>query len=184
MSKPDVNFYSLAHLRGGHHVVEIPAGLNPLEFDDILKITDCQDITVEVRGVLPGGREDCIDINNHCRNVTVWVSDGMHPNGNYAATIKGGSSDIEIIGKLLSHGKVVDFDLGNHSDQSDNTTREVSLMVESPSGDVITWRRLNATTPHLKPGQRWKRKFKLPGELRELVFKVYAFAKKHLRLPI
>jgi hypothetical protein len=36
---------------------------------DTLKFSGARDLTVFVQGNVPGGYEDCIDINNHCKNL-------------------------------------------------------------------------------------------------------------------
>ena len=72
-------------------------------------------------GVVYGGTEDCADFNDGCRNVDVHA-DEWHPQGQYGFTIKGGSHNITVSGKLVGHGKTVDVDLGNWSDQSNGRT--------------------------------------------------------------
>ncbi len=183
MGKPDINLLSFAHQRplGTHHVGD----LTPSSFhSDTLKISDCADGMI-LAGHVIGGKEDANDCNNHCSNV-VMQADCWEIRGKYGFTIKGGSSNITLIGLVRGHGSVVDVDLGNISDQSDDITGPVSLQLahELGSQEPITVRVLGATNPIiLNPEQAYKVIFAIPGPFRSFFLKAYKFLKK-LGLPI
>jgi len=96
------------------------------QHSDTIKVSNCSYLRIIVRGVLPGGREDCLDINNGSHHIEVyaddWVSGGL-----FVATIKGGSHDITVHGRVIRGGSETDVDLGNWSDQSDERTYNVAL---------------------------------------------------------
>lgn len=118
-----------------------------LSFADALKITDCADGSVTARRVF-GGLEDCCDINNKCSDISV-IADEWVSRGKYVCTVKGGSKNITLAGVIAVHGREVDIDLGNRSDQSDNPTRNVTLNFTTLDGSKVTVRVLNAERPHL-----------------------------------
>jgi len=197
MSKPDDNFISFtgdaagniwrngaliftpAHSRSQRIWTErqivVPADR---QIADVLKFSGVRGLTVLVRGILPGGYEDCIDINNHCADVEVDLEDGALPVGDYFATIKGGSRDIVISGKLWAPAKTVDVDLGNLSDQSDDITRGVTLHLAMMDGSRVTYRQLNASAPTLSWPDDYRRTFRLRGIFRSLFAKGAALLKK------
>lgn len=153
-------------------------------YADALKFSGVQRLRVVVDRVV-GGREDCVDVNNHCRDVEVVARLGFVPRGKYVATIKGGSRNITLRGPVLGHGTEVDFDCGNHSDQSDNETQGITLDLWTPDGSAITWRQLNGSDIRLREGQAWRAVLRIRGGFwRNLFAKVYAFGKKHMGLPI
>jgi hypothetical protein len=145
--------------------VVINGDLIPPAFDDIadtLKISGVVDLTIIVNGCIKGGYEDCIDIN-HSHNIRILAGD-LDSGGNFIATIKGGSSKIDILfNRILNHGKETDFDLGNWSDQSNAPTKNVRLQ------NVVFWdgftkvRVLTAEMPTLvgsfKVNSRWRHLF-------------------------
>lgn len=142
-----VNYYdrdsgrAFFHERLGEH------GSNP-NWDDTLKITSrAEDITV-IAEEIRGGKEDCVDINNHAYSIGV-LAKRWFPQGKYLATIKGGASRISLTGDVYSHGKEVDVDLGNMSDQSREPVTGVSLALRSQTGKPVVVRVLNAEKPLL-----------------------------------
>jgi hypothetical protein len=115
-----------------------------------LKITSqARDIVVTV-GRLEGGREDCLDVNNLCRNIKVTA--GWRAAGKYLATVKGGSEGIWLEGFVYRHGAFRDVDFGNWSDQSNNWCKRCSLALRSLDGTPIRIRCLQAEAPALVPG--------------------------------
>lgn len=173
----DVNLVSYAHERplGEKWLGELipEAGMS-----DTLKVTDSSDGVIYVDRVI-GGKEDCLDVNNRAENVIIGTPETIwEPRGKYAWTVKGGSKRITINGILKGHGKVVDLDLGNWSDQSNEPTTEVHLNVRSHDGSSITYRVLNADTPMFLMGTRVNNEFTLPKALRGLFLWVYGLLKR------
>lgn len=184
---PDRNFHSIVDRHNETITWSVPHAEigDPLQWDDVLKITRCSNLTVVVDGPLPGGREDCIDVNNKCENIRIIIAGGLAPKGKHALTIKGKSHGISVHAKLLSHGTEVDVDLGNHSDQSDERTDDVLLDLWAIDNTPVTWRRLNAATPKfLNPReQKYRRTFRIRGFFRSIFAKGYALLKR-LGVPI
>jgi hypothetical protein len=152
---------------------------------DTLKFSGVRNLTVTVEGMVPGGYEDCVDVNNRCQAVRIHAPDGFYPLGRYLATIKGGSRNIMLTGPVWSHGRVCDVDLGNLSDQSLEVTRAVSLnLAPTASGQPVTWRQLNAAEPiFLGPIGHYRRVWRLRGVFR-WIFAHGARLLKRLGLPI
>lgn len=149
---------------------------------DTLKFSGVRALCVRVVGMVHGGYEDCIDINNRCSRLAVEVPHGLRAAGRYVATIKGGSRDIEITGMIVQHGSVCDVDLGNWSDQSQDRTERVWLDLWTAAARPVTYRRLNATTPRLRGNPpNYRRLWSVPGELRRAFLATFALLKR-LRL--
>lgn len=144
-------------------------------FAEGLKITSqAQDITVFANKII-GGYEDCVDINNRCKNITV-VANEWEPRGKYLATDKGGSENVKLKGKLLAHGTEVDVDGGNYSDQSHKTTEGISLELQAWDGSPVTYRSLDAKSWHLAGGP-YICIFRLWGPFRKVFTYGYALLK-------
>jgi hypothetical protein len=157
----------------------LPAGRT---IDDVLKFSGVHRLRVNVIGTVPGGTEDCVDINNKCRNLEINCPDGFMPYGQYVATIKGGSENITVSGPIWKRAKTVEVDLGNFSDQSQAVTRGVKLGLWMVDNSPVRYRRLNAIEPTLL-GHGYKRVLRIRGFFRKLFVKGYAFLKR-LGLPI
>lgn len=109
---------------------------------EALKITSgARDITVYAARII-GGTEDCVDVNNHCRNIRV-IAAWWEPRGEYLATIKGESDGITLEGRVANHAKKVEVDCGNWSDQGNGPTRNVTAMLEMGDGSAFKYRLLN-----------------------------------------
>ena len=179
MSTPDKNLYSLCncHPLGTAFVPDLVA--TP-DIADSLKITNCTD-GILYAGWIKGGYEDCVDINNHCEHIEV-NAELFEPTGSYVATIKGGSRWIYLKGMVRGHGKIVDIDLGNISDQSDNMTEYVTLNLTHEKGEPITIRILGCTDPIIinKDRQEYKVTFAIWKPLRPYFLKIYKQLKKVL----
>lgn len=177
MSRPDNNYVSFAHMR--------PMGLReagnvvpPTDTHDTIKITDCDNGEFHAERVV-GGIEDCADLNNRCRKIIVGTHETIwEPRGKYVFTCKGGCEDIEFRGIIRGRGKEVDIDLGNLSEQSSERTRNIFLNVRSEDGSPITWRRINSNTPTFRAGQKFKKVWSVPGELRAAWVWFYSQLKK------
>ena len=153
MSTKDINLYSYYDRDSGSTVTLQEAGFaapDP-EWSDTIKITSrCQFFTLRA-DVIFGGKEDCVDCNNRAEEIAVYAT-LFRPQGKYLATIKGGCAGVFLIGRVYGHGKEVDVDLGNWSDQSQEETIGVKLALESNDGKPITIRVLNAKKPKLLDG--------------------------------
>lgn len=109
---------------------------------EALKITSkAQDITVYAKRLI-GGREDCLDINDECRNIRVCC-DSWEPAGEYLATLKGGSSGITLEGTIARKAQTVEIDCGNWSDQSNDPTSAVTCLLTLAGGGAWRYRLLN-----------------------------------------
>ena len=122
-----------------------------LEWASALKFsTGLRDFTV-CAGTVPGGHDACLDVNNLCDGITI-IADELIPNGNFAATIKGGSRNIRMrVRRLLGHGKVADVMLDDWSDQSHAPTENIVLDWRTADGSPVTVLALKAR-PRLAPG--------------------------------
>ncbi len=124
----------------------------PFTYDDALKFTSkLRDFTGKF-GTVYSGAENCADVNNECRNVTLsadrWIANG----GLYPFTVKGGSEGVTITGTLDGHGKECDVDAGDWSDQSNNWVKNWTLGLKSLDGSPIVVRCLQATAPYFMEG--------------------------------
>ncbi len=74
-----------------------------------------------------GGVEDCVDLNNGCNGLTL-ENFALTSGGKYCITLKGGSNDNLFTGLYIKkHGKEVDIEIGNWSDQSHNFSKRNSF---------------------------------------------------------
>ncbi|MBL9187932.1 MAG: hypothetical protein JNK23_10665 [Opitutaceae bacterium] len=178
----DLNLLSFAHHRPlGYHAV---GDLTPsAEIADTLKVTDCAGGRI-VAGHIIGGREDCIDVNNHCEGIVIEAA-VLEPRGKYIATIKGGSRHITLrCPCVIGHGTETDIDLGNISDQSDEVTGPTLLDCQHQLGPLepIRVRVLGATRPILlNPIQRYEITVVVPGFFRSWFLKAAKQLKKIFR---
>lgn len=179
MSTPDKNLYSLCNCHPLGTIV-LPDQIATPGIADTVKITNCTEGSI-IAAWIKGGEEDCIDINNHCQNIRI-EAELLEPTGSYILTIKGGSRWIHVSGMVRGHGKVVDVDLGNVSDQSDDLTEYVTLNLTHEKGEPITVRVLGATNPIFlnKDRQEYKVVFAIWKPFRAPFLKVYKQLKKVL----
>ena len=120
-------------------------------WSDTVKITSgCRNFTLTAEDIY-GGQEDCVDVNNKARIISVYAN-SWYPQGKYLATIKGGSYSVALHGDVCSHGTEVDVDIGNWSDQSAEPTKETILGLYSKTGKPIMVRVLNGTAPYMIAG--------------------------------
>lgn len=109
----DKNYES--HVQENGTIIEnrqIPEiGIDPSEYSDILKFSNCENITVKYTTVL-GGKEDCIDAvrgNNY-----TFESVNFTPKYN-GITLKGSIDTATITNSVFhSHGKDCDIELGQY----------------------------------------------------------------------
>lgn len=146
----DKNFESHAgevgSLISGRNIPEV--GINPSDYSDILKFSNCTDIVVDGCNI-EGGKEDCIDAvrgsNYTIRNTTLIP----HHNG---ITLKG-SIDGALIANVVfdGHGSDCDIDIG----QFDNywwigrpPTRKITIRnVNSRDGSPVLVRLWDSESP-------------------------------------
>lgn len=120
-------------------------------WSDTVKITSgCRNFKYTAREIY-GGKEDCVDVNNKARIISLFVTN-WHPQGKYLATIKGGAYSVALHGDVQSHGTEVDVDIGNWSDQSNEPTTDTILGLYSQTGKPIKVRVLNGTAPYMING--------------------------------
>lgn len=121
------------------------------DYEDALKGTSQLTNFIGHFGVVYGGLENCLDLNNGCRAVSFqaesWISQGKYP-----FTIKGGCKHVRILGRLIGHGTEVDVDAGNWSDQSHEYVENWELGLVPFDGKPITIRCLAATKPTFVAG--------------------------------
>lgn len=109
---------------------------NPEQYNDILKFSNRQGISLT--GVqVSHGKEDCVDINNHCTNITLQGEFGVNGNGRQCFTVKGGSEDIFISGVIHTPGNSTDVEIGNWSDQSYNLSKNVQVNLRRADGKPV-----------------------------------------------
>lgn len=95
-------------------------------FSDILKFSNASNCTVTGTAIC-GGKEDCVDMNRNCKNITL-LDCTLFTNGNQHATIKGGAKDITLNNVLFrGNPKNVEIELGNYSEQSDEPPERIFL---------------------------------------------------------
>jgi hypothetical protein len=176
MSKPDINLHSFNGPDFDGAVVTMLDEIRPgSEISDTLKFTSRLHDFVGNFGHVIGGREDCVDINNHSQRIRIEA--GLwEPRGKYLATIKGGSKDIHLSGRVRGHGREVDIDIGNISDQSDDPTGPVYLNLLHERGEPITVRVINGERPLLlnETEQKYKIVLKVPTFWGKLFAKLVA----------
>lgn len=203
MSKPDKNLFSFNGLPNGNiwlngqilfwgkdrtlgvrrsYHLDLNGIVVNKNIADTVKISGVEDFILTITGVVDGGYEDCIDINNNAKRVTIDVIDGLQGNGRYCITCKGNSDDITITGVVLKHADYVDVALGEHSDQSIERSDRIKLFISSADGQPVTWWRFNAMTPELHRGP-WKCILKVPGFFRSAFVQLVRFG-KWIGLPI
>jgi len=179
--KPDVNLISFNG--PGHNGGDVDWSARTLiggpDVDDTLKCsTGLTNFNLRV-GEVESGREDALDINNHCSNVRVHADQWVFPKGRARTgfTIKGDSHNVHISGNVLGDPLV---DLGNWSDQSNRPVTGVRLALRRVDGKPIRVRVLNGDLPKLEPGSGpyrfifpWKAKW-----LQGLTFGTYRLWKR------
>lgn len=121
---------------------------NPSWSDTLKYTSQLTDFRHQI-GVVYGGKEDCADINNRCRNLRLSANE-WHAQGRYVFTVKGGSAGITLAGHIVNGGTRADVVIGDHSDQSSDPTTGVRLCLTKRVGPVRV-RVLNGDKPILDP---------------------------------
>lgn len=122
------------------------------DYEDALKFTSQLTAFKGYFGTVYSGLENCADLNNRCRAVSIHADDWVANGGKYPFTIKGGCSAVAISGRLIGHGAECDVDAGNHSDQSKEWVKDWTLNLISGDGSPIVIRCLRAEAPVLVEG--------------------------------
>ena len=141
----DCNYFSINHgqyivdcgLPTGHEVFVLPTNNEFLPpsastYSDILKFSNQQNYVLENAKVAQG-KEDSVDINNNCSNIILSGEFGIGGGGTQVMTIKGHSTNINIVG--TSHGNRIE--IGNWSDQSYDVSENITLNINSVNGKPI-----------------------------------------------
>ena len=132
---------------------------------EALKCSDGVNGSISVRNIAVGGYEDVLDVN---RGENCYFSlNRVEPTGRAIATIKGRFNNIALtIFKIEEHGSEVDFDIGNHSDQSpkiySQRGKNCRIKVYHAKDNYITVRVLNANLPEIEVGPNIKIKYLFP----------------------
>lgn len=120
MTTPDINYRNYADCKNVIVLDEIIAPPNPSNYDDILKLSNVQDVLVSGCTINPdgGNREDGVDIMRYCARVKI-ADCRVGAGKKYAFTIKGGCDDILLENVLITRRgggwERVDIDIGNYS---------------------------------------------------------------------
>lgn len=157
----DFNYFSITNdgytvNAGGpnpYTVTELPEGNkflpeNPEDYSDILKFSNRQGFSLTDVQVAHGD-EDCVDINNHCSNITLQGRFGVKGLGSQCFTIKGGSENIFVSGVIQTPGTSTDVEIGNWSDQSYNKSSNIHIDLRRADGKPVRVRIGRAENVHL-----------------------------------
>ncbi len=134
----DFNLHSYTRADSGRSYGLAWIHLEPgTDWASAIKVSDrVHDLTVTAMSA-PGGHDAVVDINNGASHVEVRLEEAI-PQGHFAATIKGGATDVYLkIEKLLTRGRVCDVCLDDWSDQSHEPTRRVELNVIAADGKPV-----------------------------------------------
>lgn len=144
---PDWNGRSFQHLNTVGNLEDAVAGKysSPLKFS-----TGLRDFTLDAPLVI-GGKDACVDINNLCSGIRIHLGE-WRPTGQFAGTIKGGTTKTELSGALLCHGKKADFIYGDWSDQSHDKVTESVLNIIAKTPDPVRVLVLKAHKPAFVTG--------------------------------
>lgn len=109
---------------------------NPGQYNDILKLSNKQGLSL-TNVQVSHGQEDCVDINNHCANITLQGEFGVEGSGRQCFTIKGESKDIFISGVIHTPGNSTDVEIGNWSDQSYGLSSNIHVDLRRADGKPV-----------------------------------------------
>lgn len=117
------------------------------DYSDAVKCSNVKDVFIK-ECVIIGGKEDVLDCNRYSENISLFQC-MLVPTGLFVATIKGGSKNVSFVDcSIDGHGKEVDIDLGNWSDQSEEKATGVLISnCNTMDGSPIRVRVLNADKP-------------------------------------
>ncbi len=114
-------------------------GWSPGSWSDTVHFSGCEHQQF-LEFIVFGGKEDCLDFNNHCEGLLV-KNMTLDSGGMYCITLKGGSCDNAFEDILvMSHGDKVDIEIGNWSDQSIGLSKRNEFgNVQSRDGKPVTY---------------------------------------------
>lgn len=126
----DRNFKSYADVTGVRVTGERYCPKNAGQFDDILKLSNCDDFRFE--SVLASqGSENALDMNRDCVGGFINGDFGVGFSGGYkihcAIVVKGGAKRIVITGVIHSRGPHYDVEVGGWSDQVLAKSEDIDL---------------------------------------------------------
>lgn len=144
-------------------VTELPADnifmpADASQYSDILKFSGRQMFSL-TNAKVSQGREDCVDINNKCANITVQGMFAVDGSGKQVLTIKGESRDIFISGVIVKPGSKTDVEIGNWSDQSKKKSTNIHVDLRRADGKPVRVVIGHADNVHLGPNCKkdaWK----------------------------
>lgn len=128
---------------------------NPTSFNDILKLSHCENIVIK-ECQIEGGSEDCIDAL--AGKELHIINTRLRPNGRNGITLKGAIEEIGLDNVVfLSHGSECDIELGQHTIYDtllgrDKTKRVHLTNVTSNDGKPVIVRVWNADKPGITGG--------------------------------
>ncbi len=122
-----------------HELLVFDGGKNPqkFEYDSYLKISYPTN-GLELDGVtVRCGKENAVDMD-HVFDCYIYGTFGSnHVPGRQIINIRGGSSDVTIIGKIACHGKECDVIIGDWSDKSKKASRNITIDLKSTDGKPV-----------------------------------------------
>lgn len=132
---------------------------------ETIKCSNGSNGTISVFGKAIGGYEDVLDVNRG-NNCSFFIHEAV-ATGRTVATVKGNFCNIFTkINDVIQHGKEVDFDIGNHSDQAPRVYidrgKSCIISVDRAVGNYITVRVLNAELPDIVVSSDIKVKYLFP----------------------
>lgn len=176
VGQPDINDISFAdNPNVGLRVFGI---LTPTssEISDKLKSSNSHNGSIFADEVV-GGKEDCADVNNESSNL-FFSSKSWNSGGLYIFTVKGGSSNISYAGFIDIHGKIVDLDIDNYSDQKHRPSKNIDCtQLRTRDGSPIRWRSWMGCRPTFAPDQANECVFCLPAPVGFVVNRGYQLLK-------
>jgi len=142
----DRNYFSISENKffvdsGGpnpHEVTDLPTGnvFSPSDgaknYADILKFSNQQGFTL-MGCQVDQGREDSVDMNRFCREITLDGHFGLGGGGDQVITIKGGCDTIWVTG--VAYGNRIE--IGNWSDQTYDKSRNIVLNLSAANEQPI-----------------------------------------------
>jgi hypothetical protein len=159
----DTNLHSFNGPELNGQLVELPGAITPgPEISDTIKCSTGLCGTLFRFGTVHAGQEDALDVNN-CRDLDIAASKWVIGGAKYGITIKGGSSNIWVMGEVEGRGQECDVDLGNWSDQSSEKTGPVLINLWRADGSPVRVRVLNSMRPNLAAGLPYQWVFPSPN---------------------
>ena len=103
-------------------------------------------------GVVIGGHDACLDVNNSCKNLDITITEAQ-AGGQFVSTCKGGSVGIkQAFGKIVKRGTVCEHIFGDWSDQSHAWCTGCTLDSRMADGSAVRVIVLASDFPAIVPG--------------------------------